>query len=79
MKNLFDYLYKRVKLTTKDGRVLEDTVIDFSCALANESGEDEISFKYPLWCESFGESDIASIEIIDEPQEKQEQPHTISA
>jgi hypothetical protein len=66
MKSLFEYLYARVRIKTKDGRTLEGDVDSVTCALETESGEDEIELDYGEWIEAAGESEIASIEVLAE-------------
>ena len=66
MKRLWDYLYKKVKIETKDGRTLSGDVVSVTSSVETESGYDEIDIDYGTYLEVVDESEIKSIEVLDE-------------
>ena len=64
-KKLLDYLYKRVKITVKDGRVLEGNVVSYSNATEHDLPYDEIDIDYGDHLEVVDENEIKSIEILE--------------
>ena len=66
MKQLWEYLYKKVKIETKDHRELEGDVISIVSGVETNSGEEEISIDYGSYIEVVRKSAIKSIEVLDE-------------
>ena len=66
MKRIGEYLYKKVRVETKDGRILEGDVISFTSSIEAESGYDEIDIDYDSYIEVVDESEIKTVEILDE-------------
>lgn len=66
MKQLWEYLYKKVKVMTKDGRELEGDVLSVISSVETESGEVEIGIDYGTYIEGLKESEIQSIEVLEE-------------
>jgi len=66
MKKLWEYLYKKVKIKTQDGRVLSGDVVSVTSGVETESGYDEMDIDYGIYREVVDESEIKSIEVLDE-------------
>ena len=60
------YLYKTVRVRTKDGRILEGTVRSFESAVSSKSGFPEMDIDYGDYAQVVDESEIETIEIIAE-------------
>lgn len=64
--DVFDYLYKKVKLKTEDGRILEGDVVSVVSGVETESGYDELGIDYGTYIEGVAENEIESIEVLGE-------------
>jgi len=64
--DVFDYLYKEIKLKTEDGRILEGDVVSVVSGVETESGYDELGIDYGTYIEGVAENEIESIEVLGE-------------
>lgn len=64
METFDRYLYKTVRIQTKDGRILEGLVRSFESAVSSSSGYPELDIEYPWHIEVVDQSEIESIEIL---------------
>jgi hypothetical protein len=62
--HLFDYLYTRVKIKTKDERILEGDVDSVESAIESDQEYDSIYLDHGEWIEGIFENEIESIEVI---------------
>ena len=65
MKKMGEYLYKTVRVETKDGRILKGDVISIESSIESESGYAEMGIDYGSYIEGVDESEIKSIEVLD--------------
>lgn len=67
MIETFDkYLYKTVRVRTKDGRVIEGPVRSFEGSVSSKSGFPEMDIDYGDYVQVVDESEIEGIEILAE-------------
>lgn len=64
--DVFDYLYKTVRLKTRDGRMLEGDVVSVTSGVETDSGYAEMDIDYGTHREVVDESEIQSIEVLEE-------------
>lgn len=66
MKSLSQYMYDKLKITTKDKRIIVGEAISFTSSVESDSGYDELGIDKSTYLEVVDESEIESIEVIEE-------------
>ena len=69
LQSLEELIYKPVRITTKSGEIYEGEFSSYTSAEDSEDGMDYIGIEYSTHIESFNQSMIESIEILDQPVE----------
>ena len=64
MKSLSEYMYDRLRITTKDKRIIEGEAISFTSSVESDSGYDELGIEQTTHIEVVDESEIEKIEVI---------------
>lgn len=64
MKSLSEYMYDKLKITTKDKRIIEGEAISFTSSVESDSGYEQLGIEKPTHIEVVDESEIETIEII---------------
>lgn len=65
MKSLSEYVYDKLKITTKDKRVIEGEAISFTSSVESDSGYEELGIMQRTHIAVVDESEIELIEVIE--------------
>ena len=64
VRSLSEYVYKTIRVKTKDGRILEGDCVSFTDEVGSDSGYEEISIDYPDYIQVVEESEIEEITVL---------------
>ena len=63
---LADYIDKKIKIITKQGKIFEGHAISYSNGIENEKNCDSIGIEYPTYIVEIFDDEIKSIEILEQ-------------
>ncbi len=64
VRSLSEYVYKTIRVKTKDGRILEGNCVSFTDEIGSDSGFEEITIDYETYGEVVDESEIEEITVL---------------
>lgn len=64
VRSLSEYIYKTIRVKTKDGRTLEGDCVSFTDEIGSDSGFEEITIDYETHGEVVDESEIEEITVL---------------
>jgi len=64
VKSLSEYVYKTIRVKTKDGEIIEGECISFSDKITSDSGFEEITIDYKTHGVVVDESEIEEVTVL---------------